>query len=178
MALECGMELPPGEVVHSNPWFMVKDRGGYFTIEYHQPQVIVLPIVDDKAIVLIKAIRPVLGSDSWELPAGGVLENEPPVEAARRELQEETGIFIPDSKRLEILVPIIHAPNRTSECVHIFQVNLTRQEFDARGAHDHEVSGVACLSFPEIRRMATRGDIYVSAVLALIGRYLMSRMDI
>jgi ADP-ribose pyrophosphatase len=54
----------------------------------------ILPIVDNKAIVMIRVYRPVIDDITLEIPVGGTQENETPVEVAMREFKEETGIMI------------------------------------------------------------------------------------
>ena len=74
----------------------VLNRGGYFTVEYNQPQVLILPIVENNSVVMVRVRRPVIADNTLELPAGGVQMDESPIEAACRELSEETGIKIHD----------------------------------------------------------------------------------
>ena len=69
-------ELSPVVELHRNDWFVVRQRGTFYTMEYHMPQVIVLPIVDGKAIVMVRVKRPVLDDRTLELPAGGSEEDE------------------------------------------------------------------------------------------------------
>lgn len=88
------ISLTPVETVHENLWFSVRNRKGYFTIEYNKPQVLILPIVDNNAIVMVMVDRPVVADITLEIPDGGAKDNESPVEAAARELAEETGISI------------------------------------------------------------------------------------
>ena len=63
--------LVPVETLHENPWFSVRNRKGYFTVEYNMPQVLILPIVDNKAVVMVRVDRPVVADVTLELPAGG-----------------------------------------------------------------------------------------------------------
>jgi len=98
--------LTPIETVHENPWFVVRNRGGYFTTEYKQPQVIILPIVDNNSIVMVRVKRPVIADIALELPAGSTKEHETPIRAAARELAEETGIEINGLERFEMLSPV------------------------------------------------------------------------
>jgi ADP-ribose pyrophosphatase len=52
---------------------------------------IVIPLTDDGRVVLVEQFRHAVQRVSLEFPAGVVEDGEPPVEAALRELEEETG---------------------------------------------------------------------------------------
>src|SRR3972149_4024320 len=84
--------LTPAELLHENAWFTVWRRGDYYTTEYRQPQVIVLPIVEDRAVGRARVRRPILDDATLELPAGGSEQAEAPEDSAARELAEEAGI--------------------------------------------------------------------------------------
>jgi len=166
--------LQPVKTVHENPWFSVKNRGGYFTIEYNTPQVLILPILDNKAIVMVRVYRPVIADNTLELPAGGANENELPVETAVREFHEETGIFIDDINRFEMLPPLIHMP-RSPVLPFIFKVLIRENEFASRKDHDHEIQKVESFQFSEVISKIINGDIYVGLHIAIMVRYLAQR---
>ena len=167
----CG-ELTPVETLHKNPWFIVRNRGGYFTTEYRQPQVVILPVVDKQAIVMVRVKRPVINDITLELPAGGAKENESPLEAAARELGEETGVGILDLGRFKELPPIAGSPNRNPNLMHIFQIQLMKREFENRRDHDDEIADVKLFDFDEIKELLIRGEIYVAIPVAVISKYL------
>ncbi|MGP8321249.1 MAG: NUDIX domain-containing protein [Methanosarcinaceae archaeon] len=167
-------ELTPVETVHENPWFSVRNRGGYYTIEYRQSQVIVLPIVDDESVVMVRVTRPVIADSPLELPAGNSKAHESPVEAAAREFAEETGIRIDDLTRFEVVPPLSNSPNRHPMLLHIYQILITKKEFELRQSHDHEIEEVLCCRFEDVCEMILTGEIYISVPVALIGRYFMS----
>ena len=58
---------------------------------------IILPITENNEVVFIKQYREAIEQETLELPAGMIEENESPIEAAKRELEEETGLAIPES---------------------------------------------------------------------------------
>ena len=146
-------------------------RGGYFTIEDNLPQVQILPIVENRAIVMVRVFRPVVADSTLELPAGGIQsQNELPIEAAAREFREETGILITDPNRFEMLPPLIHM-TRSPLLPYVFQVRLTQQEYDSRKDHDHEISDVVYFSFKEILEKIKSGEIYVGLQISVIMRY-------
>lgn len=168
--------LQPVELMHENPWFAVRDRGGYFTLEYHQPQVIVLPIVDKRAVVMVRAKRPVLDDCTLELPAGcsEPERGEAAAVGCARELAEETGIVV-DAGRLIPMPPLATSPNRMPVLVYCFRVDITQAEFDRRGRHDDEIHSVELIPLDDAVRMIANGAIYVALPIAMIATYLLTR---
>jgi ADP-ribose pyrophosphatase len=101
--------------VHRDGWEYV-DRPGITGI------VLLVPITNDGAIVLVEQLRPPVGGQVIELPAGlsGDEEggrDEPLEESARRELLEETGY---EAATMERLVEGPPSPGVSSEIVTYF----------------------------------------------------------
>src|SRR5215469_7389916 len=57
----------------------------------HPGSVVVLPVLPDGRVLLIQQYRYAARQYLWELVAGRIDEGETPLEAAERELREETG---------------------------------------------------------------------------------------
>ena len=174
LAPQCS-SLTPVEVVHENKWFYLCNRGGYYTLEYKNPQVVVLPIVEGNAIIMVRVKRPVIADFTLELPAGGAKNEELPFQAAARELKEEAGIGIDDLERFTLLPSVVISPNRYPILPHIYEVQISQHEFDVRAPHDDEVTQVECLSFKDVIKMIADGRIYVSLPMAVIARFLLGR---
>jgi 8-oxo-dGTP pyrophosphatase MutT (NUDIX family) len=93
-------ELLAEEYLFTHRWLKVlkrryripRDRqeADFYLFEYTH-WVNVLPITEDGRMVLIRQYRPGLDEVLWEIPAGAVDANEEPLQAAKRELAEETG---------------------------------------------------------------------------------------
>ena len=146
-------------------------------MEYHQPQVVILPVVDNHFIVMVRVKRPVIADNVLELPAGGVKENEAPLEAVAREFHEETGVKIDLLDRFQMLPSIAISPNRYPVLPWIYQVCISRQEFDTRDPHDDEIVSVECFTFKEVKEKIIQGEIYVSLPLAIVSRFLFSQTE-
>lgn len=87
--------------VYDNPWIRVIDHavshpdgspGQYGVVRFKNRAIGVLPIDDEGATWLVGQHRFPLDAYSWELPEGGGPLGEDPLEAAKRELAEETGL--------------------------------------------------------------------------------------
>ena len=169
--------LTPIEKVHENPWFSVFNRGSYFTVEYNQPQVLILPIVENSSVAMVRVRRPVIADNTLELPAGGVQMDESPIEAACRELSEETGIKIPDLNRFNVQAPMV-LTTRSPILSHIYQIKITQKEFDERTKHDDEVVSVKCFSFKEALKKIEKNEIYVGLHIAILTRFLLQNRHI
>lgn len=67
------------------------DEVGYVVV-MNPDSVFVVPIFDNGDTVLVRQWRHAWDASSWEVPAGTLAQAEDPVEGARRELEEETGL--------------------------------------------------------------------------------------
>jgi len=167
------LKLGSPAMVHENPWFSVMDRGGYYTVEHHTPQVVVLPVVAGHGVVMVRAHRPVIADCPLELPAGGFLAGESPRQAAARELAEETGILVDAPERFVPQSPIAGLPNRDPLLLHILRVDLNHDEFLLRKPHDHEIASVELIEYAQIAHLLCHSDIYVAVPMAILGRFLL-----
>lgn len=151
------------------------EKDDFHAIEYLSNQVIILPILEHKFIIMPKVHRPILGCAGWELPAGGVKDGENSKEGALRELREETGLSIFDDSRLKLEHTLIVSQNRLPMFPLIFSINISKDEYDLKSSHDNEVDSVGCFSFAQIRSMILSGEILTSITISILARFLLSR---
>lgn len=94
-------KVKESEVVYQNPWIEVVHNevtipngknGIYGVVNFKNIAIGVIPIDQDGNTWLVGQYRFPLGAYSWEIPEGGCPYGEDPVDAAKRELLEETGL--------------------------------------------------------------------------------------
>jgi len=73
----------------------------------HPGAAIILPVFDDGSVLLERQFRYPLGQHLYELPAGKLEADEPPLETAKRELLEETGYLAGEWRELGRFHPCI-----------------------------------------------------------------------
>jgi 8-oxo-dGTP pyrophosphatase MutT (NUDIX family) len=89
------------QVVFESPWITVRDdrvinpgggKNRYGHVHFKNKAIAIVPLDDDGNTWLVGQDRYTTGLFSWEIPMGGGPLNEDPLDAARRELREETGL--------------------------------------------------------------------------------------
>jgi 8-oxo-dGTP pyrophosphatase MutT (NUDIX family) len=88
-------------LVYENPWIRVSHHEAtaptgrpaqYGVISFKNLAIAVLPLHEDGTVTIVGQNRFALADYSWEIPEGGSPQGEDPLEGARRELAEETGL--------------------------------------------------------------------------------------
>ena len=120
----------------------------------HPGASVVVPITDDKCLLLVTQYRKPNDMVSLELPAGKLDSGEDPEICAKRELREETG-FIPG--KLTKLLNIHSTPGFSDEVLHMY-LALELQE-DKAGPDEDEFISCRKYSINECVDMVTDGRI-------------------
>jgi 8-oxo-dGTP pyrophosphatase MutT (NUDIX family) len=135
------VELPNGSVAELE---IIQHPGG----------AAVVALDTDDRICLLRQFRHAVGGWIWELPAGKIDNREPPLDTARRELEEEAGMAAASWRPLG---DYLSSPGVFTEVVHLFlATQLT--PLPAR-LEEHEVIEVHWLAFTDVLRMADSGEL-------------------
>lgn len=150
------------EITHRGPVFAVekvefRDRDGRRTrrdVVRHPGAVTIVPLLVDGRLIMIRNYRTSVEAELLEFPAGKLDCGEAPLEAAARELEEETGY------RPGFLAPLgqfYTSPGLTDELMHTFAAaNL--EEVGQRLQPGEEIS-IERLSVQQVEAMIAGGAI-------------------
>lgn len=141
-------------------------NGAKTTREYikHVGAVAVVAIDDNNRIVMETQYRYPFGRAMLEIPAGKLDgPNEDPLEAAKRELEEETGIRASEYKYLGPLFPTVAY---SSETIHLYWAKGLK--FGERHLDEDESINVRMMDFEEVVKMVLDGRIGDSKTQAAV----------
>lgn len=162
------------EVKYDNPWIRVTESqvtnpsgnpGIYGVVHYKNLAVGVVPVDAEDHTWLVGQYRYATDTYEWEIPAGGGPPGEDPLETAKRELQEETGLT---AGTWEKIADGLQLSNSISDerCCLFAATDLTRGE---AAPEDTEDLALRRLPLSEAIEMVLRGEIRDSVtVLALL----------
>jgi 8-oxo-dGTP pyrophosphatase MutT (NUDIX family) len=162
------------KLVYNNKWIHVTEydvinpsggKGIYGKVHFKNLAIGVVVLDESLNTYLVGQYRFTLGEYTWEIPEGGAPLDEDPLEAAKRELLEETGIIAAQwNKLLDI-----HLSNSVSdEYGHVY---LARElQFGKAKPEETEDLTVRKLPFEDAYQMVLRGEITDSLAVAGILR--------
>ena len=133
------------------------EPGGFHikrSIVRHKGSAVMMAVDDKKRVLLVRQFRLPAAKKLWELPAGKLDEGEKPLEAARRELKEETGYQARTWKKLVTFWP---SPGYVAEKMTIFLA--TRLTAGAAQPMDDERIECRWFTRKEIDKMIRKGKI-------------------
>lgn len=160
--------------VFDNPWISVTRYAAtaptghpatYGLVSYKNYAVAILPIFDDGTTILVGQHRFPLGDYSWEIPEGGGPLDEDPLESAKRELAEETGLQAAEWR--EILQAQLSNSVSDEQAFGYLATGLSAAE-GAHHADDTEALERVRVPFREALDAAVAGDLKDVLTVAML----------
>jgi ADP-ribose pyrophosphatase len=143
-------------------------KGGELAVEIvrHPGSVVLIPVTNDDALMLVRQYRHPIGRWVWELPAGTLKPGEDIEHAAIRECHEEIGLI---PAHLELVGSFYPSPGFCDEIMHFFRATGLRKPGagDAE-AHQDEDEDLEPRAFgrAEVEAMIKAGEIVDMKTLA------------
>lgn len=156
--------------VYTNPWITVEhhevlnpsgNKGIYGQVNFKNLAIGIIPLDDNGNTYLIGQYRYPINEYSWEIPEGGGPLNTPPLDSAKRELKEETGIVA--SKWTEIQK--IHTSNSVCNETGIIYLAEELSYFESSPEESEELI-IKKVHVREAYQMVTGGRITDSLSIA------------
>lgn len=144
-----------------------KGKYTYFDIVSHPGGSVIAAINERNEICLLKQWRHAVNQFVWEFPAGCIEENEHPLNAAKRELEEESGVKANDWQDFG---HILATPGYSNEVLYFFRAkNLSQgtQKLD-----EAEQLEAHWLALDDVYAMAKNGEITDAKTLAMLTKLL------
>jgi ADP-ribose pyrophosphatase len=169
------IETTSTRLVYENRWMRVREDTirrrdgsiGIYGVVEKPDFVVIVPVEDDGRVHLVEQYRYPVKGRYWELPQGS-WEQEPgadPMEMARGELREETGL---DAARMTYVGHLFEACGYANQGYHIFLATGLRHGHAHR---EHEEQDLVTRNFPlsEVERMMRSGEIKDATTVAALG---------
>jgi len=125
-----------------------------FEIVKHPGAALMIPFLKKNKIIMLRQLRPVIGSYIYELPAGTLGVNERPLACARREIIEETGYA---ASRFTFLGSIYPVPGYSTERIYIYRAEGLKAV--ERAAEEDEVIEPLVFTRMQVKRLFRHGKI-------------------
>ena len=164
--------------VYDNAWIEVREDsvirpdgelGIYGVVHFKNIAVGILAVEDD-SLYLVGQYRYTLEQYSWEIPEGGCPEGEDPLDAAKRELAEETGLRAESWEQMGTA----HLSNSSSDelALWFLATGLKQGEHNPEGT---ERLTIRRISFNEALEMVFKGEITDALSQLAIMQYQINR---
>lgn len=162
------------ELKYDNKWISIREDqvinpsgnpGIYGVVQFKSIAVAVIPLDENLNTWIVGQYRYTLDSYEWEVPEGGCPLGTLPIDTAKRELIEETGI---EAQRFDLFLEMQLSNSTTDEV----SCSYVARDLKFVGAHpeDDEKIEIRKLPFSELVQMVLRGEIRDALSVASILR--------
>jgi 8-oxo-dGTP pyrophosphatase MutT (NUDIX family) len=165
-------KIVSGKNVHESPWIKVDyynvitpsgNKGEYSTVHFKNYAIGIIPLDDNNNTWIVGQYRFPVNAYSWEIPEGGGKLNIPPLESAKRELLEETGIKANKWTKLMEM----HLSNSATDELAIIYV-AQELSFEEPSPDENEQLEIKKIHFDDLFELVVAGKITDSLTVAAV----------
>ena len=165
-------QITSEKTIYDNPWINLTEYqvinpsgnpGIYGKVHYKNIAIGILPLDEELNTYLVGQFRFALGQYSWEMPEGGGILGLDPLESAKRELLEETGLKAQSWIELQRL----HLSNSVTDELSIIYLARGLEQFEAE-PEDTEQLLIQKLPFEKVYQLVCSGEITDAMTVAAV----------
>lgn len=149
--------MPSGKVIEK-----------YHVLDYPNQSVGILLTNEKNELCFIQSLRYTTQKVQWELPAGGIDKGEEILDAAKREVYEETGYM---AEKLELLYTFNPSNGMSNQVMHIVTAQISdkpQKKFDT-----DEVFTIEWFSYADVQELVKKNDVHDGVSLVAVLFYLL-----
>jgi len=178
---ESPWQITAEKIVYDNPWIGLTEYqvinpsgnpGIYGKVRFKNFAIGVVPLDEEMNTYLVGQYRFPLDQYSWEIPEGGGPFTADPLESAKRELLEETGLKA--SRWTEI--QRMHLSNSVSDELSIIYLAQDLQQFEPE-PEDTEQLVIKKAPFDGVYQMVCNGEITDSVTVAAVLKIKLMQLE-
>ena len=174
-------QITAERTIYDNPWIGLTEYqvinpsgnpGIYGKVRFKNFAIGVVPLDSEMNTYIVGQYRFALGQYSWEIPEGGGAFDVNPLESAKRELLEETGLKA--SRWTEI--QRMHLSNSVTDELSIIYLAQDLQQFEPE-PEDTEQLIIKKLPFEEVYQMVCNGGITDSVTVGAVLKIRLMQLE-
>ncbi|MBN8703371.1 MAG: NUDIX hydrolase [Bacteroidetes bacterium] len=160
------------ELVYESPWIGITKHdvlnpagnpGIYSVVHFKNLAIGIIPLDNEYNTWIVGQYRYPINKYSWEIPEGGGKLDSPPIESAKRELLEETGIVANKWTKIQEM----HLSNSATDefCILFLAQDLS---FESPQPEETEVLEIKKLPFEELYQLVLNGTVTDSLTVTAV----------
>lgn len=165
------------KTVYESPWITVhedqvsfRDSELLYNVVDREDTVVICPVFNEENVLLLEHYRYPTDDYGYEFPMGGIEKMEDPLEAAYRELQQETNLYPDSIKPIGTFFP---NPGLSNQKAHVFYARINSETENVILSEEEEIVGFSILPIKNINLSKQKiRDAFTISSIQILEKYL------